>query len=177
MRISKLSKVALCAVIAVGSIVSTAGVANAATPSPLATQDIDGVRVSGAPKLANEAALLRYVATNATATTIDSSSGELVSVAPAPKASTRISERNTCQSGDAYWEGYAVPYTNNCFYGSKGTYLFPKNGTTSNTFRMGKYTARGAWLSGGKTIWGPKQGPGSVSRLTGNALVKGAQIF
>jgi len=78
------------------------GVANAATPSTLATQDIDGVRVSGAPKLSSEAALLRYVAMNATATTIDSSTGALVSVAPAPKASAKISERNTCQSGDAY---------------------------------------------------------------------------
>ncbi|MEK6345462.1 MAG: hypothetical protein V4737_16735 [Curtobacterium sp.] len=121
--------------------------------------------------------MLEYVATNPTATTTDSATGELVAVTPVSTMSTRISERNNCQSGDAYWASAGTPYTNNCFYGSAGTFTFPSKGTKSYTFYTGKYTARGSWLSGGKTLWGPRQNPGSHNTLTAVVDVKGAQIF
>ena len=135
--------------------------ANAATTP--ATQDIDGITVSGITALTDpsttKADVLDYVAENPTQTTINVTTGELVAVAPVSKISTKISERNTCQSGDAYWAAAATPYTNNCFYGSAGTYTFPSKGTKSYRFYTGKYTARGAWLSGSKTIWGPARRP------------------
>lgn len=169
--VAVLSGALLAAVIAVP--------ANAATAPT--SQDVDGVTVSGIPALSapstTKADVLTYIADNATQSTIDSETGELVAVAPVSKISTRISERNTCKSGDAYWASAATPYTNNCFYGSAGTYLFPKQGTKSYRFYTGKYTARGAWLSSGQTIWGPRQAPGSNNTLTAVADVKGAQVF
>ncbi|WP_412875631.1 hypothetical protein ACL00Q_00500 [Curtobacterium flaccumfaciens pv. flaccumfaciens] len=157
-----------------------AGPAQAAPASPDWT--VDGITITGIPALSAKSAATRsdvldYVATHQTAVTSDAESGELIAVAPVGAATGRISERNTCKSGDAYWAAAATPYTNNCFYGSAGKWTFSSKGTKSYRFRTGNYSARGAWLIDGTTKWGVRQAPGSVNTLTGTAWVKGAQIY
>ncbi|WJY00877.1 hypothetical protein [Curtobacterium sp. 458] len=157
-------------IIAVAAVAGTLLTAVAAAPANAATapatRDIDGISVSDIAALSDTATkddVLEYVATDPTTTTTDSATGELVAVSPVSTISTRISERNNCQSGDAYWASAGTLYTNNCFCGSAGTFTFPSKGTKSCTFYTGKYTARDSWLSGGNTLWGPRQNPGSTT--------------
>ncbi|QQD77886.1 hypothetical protein I8920_15965 (plasmid) [Curtobacterium sp. YC1] len=166
-------------VLAAGLGIGGATAANAAPTGSATPYSLDGIKVQGLPKLQSEEALLDYVATNPVQTTVSAKTGEVISVAPVGNGGmqTKISERNVCKSGDAYWAAAATPYTNNCFYGSAGTYKFPNGGTHSNKFHMGKYTARGGWKYNGKQLYTPKQGPGSVAGLDETVQVNLGQIF
>lgn len=171
--------IAMGVVLAGGLGVGSTAAANAAPADEATAYSLGGIEVQGLPKLQSKAALLDYIATNPVHTTVSTETGELLSVSPAGTGSARpkIAERNVCQSGDAYWAAASAPYTNNCFYGSAGTYTFPKGGTVSNTFHMGKYTARGGWKISGKQFYTPKQGPGSVAFLDITTQVNLGQIF
>lgn len=153
--------------------------ANASTASAVETYGLDGITVQGLPKFTNHAALLDYVATNSVSTRLDAETGRIISVAPVPPAErqAKVSVRNTCKSRDAYWAAAATPYTNNCFYGSAGTYTFPSGGTFSRKFYMGSHTARGGWKYGGKQHHTPKQGPGSVATLDTATQINRGQLY
>lgn len=170
---------------ACGAVLATvvgAGVttpANATTPSAVTTYELNGVTVHGLPKFASETALLDYMATNTVSTRLTVDTGRILSVAPVSlaEAQERVSVRNTCKSGDAYWAAAATPYTNNCFYGSAGTHTFANGGTFSRKFYMGSHTARGGWKYGGKQNHTPKQGPGSIATLDAVIQINRGQLY
>jgi hypothetical protein len=68
---------------------SSASAAHAAaptTPAVVGEQQVNGVLVENAPELADRPALLHYIATNSTTTTVDAATGALVSVEAGPIA-------------------------------------------------------------------------------------------
>ncbi|MCA5924116.1 hypothetical protein [Curtobacterium oceanosedimentum] len=181
MRSTNLRGVTVACGVLLATIVSVSitAPANASATKAVQTYGLDGITVQGLPRFTNEAALLDYVATNAVSTRLDAETGRIISVAPVTPAEqqARVSVRNTCKSGDAYWAAAATPYTNNCFYGSAGTYTFPRGGTFSRKFYMGSHTARGGWKYGGKQNHTPKQGPGSVATLDAVTQINRGQLY
>lgn len=178
-RTARVLAASMGVIVATGLGIGGTTAANAAPTGGATPYSLDGITVQGLPKLQSKDALLNHVATNPVQTTVSATTGEVLSVAPVSSGGvrTKISERNVCKSGDAYWAAASTPYTNNCFYGTAGTYTFPKGGTMSNKFYMGSHTARGGWKYNGKQLYTPKQGPGSVAGLDETVQVNLGQLY
>jgi hypothetical protein len=123
-------------------------------------QQVDGVLVENAPELADRPALLHYIATNSTTTTVDVATGALVSVEAGPAAHLDAATRSPCAAGDAAWLHAGSPYRDACFFGSAGRVASPK--TLTRTFISGRYTASGEWEYLGAVNSTAVQAPNSV---------------
>jgi hypothetical protein len=141
---------------------TTASAADAAAPTPPAVgeQQVDGVLVKNAPQLADRTALLHYIATNSTMTTLDVATGALVSVEAGPIAPLHAATRSPCAPGDAAWLHAGSPYRDACFFGSAGRVASPK--TLTRQFVSGRYTASGEWEYLGMVHSTPRQAPDSA---------------
>jgi hypothetical protein len=78
--------IAISRVLACSIVLGTAAACVSAGPAQASTSEqvVDGVRVSGLPRIADRAALDDYLRTNATTTTVAVATGDLVSASTAP---------------------------------------------------------------------------------------------
>jgi hypothetical protein len=92
------------ALVLVGISTTPAALAAApTTPAVVGEQQVDGVLVGNAPELVDRTALLQYIATNSTTTTVDAATGALVSVEAGPIAHPNDDEYSTfAVSGTIY---------------------------------------------------------------------------
>lgn len=101
---------------------------------------------------------------------LDSKTGQVLSVTAGGDVSTNISNHNICNSGDGCYYSGRVPYANQGFYGSAGTY----NGSWPyrSGWYTGNYTARACWTQAcSQNAFGP-----NTSVSFNGALVTGTSF-
>lgn len=75
---------------------------------------------------------------------VDQETGRVLSASTGRTISTLISNHNICNSGDGCYYSGRVPYANQGFYGTAGTYS--GNWPYRSGWYTGRYTARACWV-------------------------------
>ncbi|GEL45236.1 hypothetical protein CHO01_03520 [Cellulomonas hominis] len=169
------------------SVIHRAGIALLAaaltvTPSAALASDVDGehVVIDGVQvdadlpvRSAAELAALLEGSSESLVVEIDARTGAVLTVEADSRAQGRITATNVCSTGNVCLYAPRVPYANHGFSGT-GT----KTGSWSpkSTYNTGSWTATLKWQYGGKTVTGPKLGPGRTGAIGAEVTVTSVQI-
>jgi hypothetical protein len=156
--------VRLAALASVPTIASAIGAAPVAADAPIA-------EVPSASQLATlsqgEVALLN--SGDPIDVVMDPSTGDIDSVAAAAKSAAQISNHDVCNSGDGCYATNKVPYADQGFYGTAGTYY--GSWAYRSGYSSGNYTVSACWAP---SSCGVKIGRGShvtfTSDVTGTSF-------
>jgi hypothetical protein len=105
---------------------------------------LTGLVVTGYASAANSAATPALSSSVAKTVVLDPTTGAVVSVSAGATAAPLISNHNICNTGDGCWFSGRIPFANQGFFGSAGT--FHGSWQFRSGWGTGSHTASACWV-------------------------------